>query len=133
MSDQDFFFDEDEPKADAPKADAAPKKSTASSKPAAKAAVAAAPAEQSVTMTVTILVGVVTALLGVIIGIFIGRGIATPAVPASTGTVTAPAGQTNAPQLTPEQLQGGELPPGHPAVGGAAPETGTPSAETTKN
>ncbi|MDZ4168924.1 MAG: hypothetical protein U1E26_04610 [Coriobacteriia bacterium] len=138
MSDQDFFFDEDE--ATPEKTAEAPKKS-ASSKPAASkepAAAVAASGEQSVSLTVTVLVAVVAVLVGVILGIFIGRGLAAPA-PVATGMPgsTAPANQP-APQLTPEQLQGGEMPPGHPPVGGdAGAATGTAepggSTETTKS
>jgi len=122
VSDQDFFFDEDEqPKADAPKASGS-KKGSSSSK-----AAASAPAAQSNSMTVTILVGVIAALLGVIIGIFVGRSLAAPA--AVVPTTGAPQGGTSteqqAPQLSPEQLEGGELPKGHPDIGGANPDGST--------
>jgi len=73
-------------------------------------------------MTVAILIGVIGILLGAVIGLFVGKSMAVPSVTAGTG---APAATQQAPQLTPEQLQGGELPAGHPSVGGAA--TGTPA------
>jgi len=121
VSDQDFFFDEDEqPKADAPKASGS-KKGSSSSK-----AAASAPAAQSNSMTVTILVGVIAALLGVIIGIFVGRSLAAPAVVApTTGAIQGGTTTEQAPQLTPEQLEGGELPKGHPDIGGANPDGST--------
>jgi len=75
-------------------------------------------------MTIAILIGVIGILLGAVIGLFIGKSLAVPTaavVPAATTT-----GQS-APQLTPEQLQGGQLPKGHPAIGGAGAATGTPA------
>ncbi len=120
MSDQDFFFDEDDqPKKDAPKSGGV-KKGSGSSRTAAAAAAPAA--EQSVSVTVTALVAVVAVLLGVIIGIFVGRGLATPAVPGvGAGATIEGGGATEAPQLTPEQLEGGALPEGHPEIGGGGP------------
>jgi hypothetical protein len=133
VSDQDFFFDEDEPTKEAAPTNSPSKTSTTTSR-ATAAAPAVGMADQSVSLMVTILVGVVTALLGVIIGIFVGRGLATTAVPgvgsgASLGTGTT----QEAPQLSPDQLEGGELPAGHPPIGdGAAGATGTaPSKEST--
>ena len=123
MSDQDFFFDEDEQSAKAP---AKASTSTKTSKSAAAAAPAAG-SGQSVSMTVTALVGVIAALLGMIIGIFVGQSMAGPTVP-TVGT-GAPIGvpQQAAPQLTPEQMQGGELPQGHPEVGSAGGESSAPT------
>jgi len=84
-------------------------------------------------MTVMALVGVVAALLGVILGIFIGRGMAAPAVtPVNTGAPIQQ-GEQSAPQLSPEQLQGGELPQGHPDIGGGTGGTGGGSTEATGN
>jgi hypothetical protein len=126
VSDQDFFFDEDEQPKPAEKATAPTKKSGSSgsaSRPPASGG------EQSVSMTVAVLIGVVTMLLGVIIGLFIGRGMATPAVVAPTGTGTTPQ-QQGAPQLSPEQLEGGQLPEGHPDIGGGGMGGST---ETTGN
>jgi len=132
VSDQDFFFDEDEPKKETAPKTSSSKKSTSSGR-SSDAAPAAGMADQSVSLTVTVLVGVVTALLGIIIGIFVGRGLAGPAVPgvgsgATLGTDTT----QEAPQLSPDQLQGGELPAGHPDIGGSAPSSdAAPSGETT--
>jgi len=124
VSDQDFFFDEDEQPAAEP-AKATAKKSSGST----PAAAAPAGASAGVSMTVAALVGVVAVLLGMIVGIFIGRGLAAPAVtPVNTGAPIQ--GQQAAPQLSPEQLEGGELPQGHPDIsggaGGAATETPAP-------
>ncbi|MDZ4178398.1 MAG: hypothetical protein U1E29_04075 [Coriobacteriia bacterium] len=121
MSDQDFFFDEDETSAETNAGASTAKRETEASKPAARVASPAA-AIQSVSMMVAVLIGVVALLAGVIIGILIPSG--TPNVPAPNtigGGAAAPA-----PQLSPEQLQGGDLPPGHPPLDsmgdGAAPE-----------
>jgi len=132
VSDQDFFFDEDEQTTKtAPKSAPAKKGSSGGSSSTPPSGT-----EQAVSITVTALVAVVAALLGVIIGLFIGRSMAAPAVvaPAATGT---PQQQQAAPQLSPEQLEGGELPQGHPDIsgGGAAAPEGAPgeSTETTGN
>lgn len=122
MSDQDFFFDEDEkPASSAP----AKKASGGSAKAPSKTSSAAAPAPSaaSVSMTVAILIGVIGILIGAIGGIFVGRGLASTTVAAPA--VTAPAAGTgtgDAPQLSPEQLQG-DLPSGHPAIGSGAATT----------
>jgi len=130
VSDQDFFFEEDEQPKAAKKSDT-PKKG-GSARPA-QAEVAAAPA-QGVTMTVAALIGVIALLLGAIGGIFIGRGMAAPTV-ATTPAVTAPAagagGSTTAPQLTEDQMQGGELPAGHPDIGSMGGGAAGGSTETT--
>lgn len=130
MSDQDFFF-EDEERTE----ESAPAKASAK-QPAAKAGSAAAGvpfAQQSVSMTVAGLVAVCTLLVGVIVGILLPGSAATvnPVVP----------GTSSAPQLTPEELGSGELPAGHPDIsdmGGpeGLPSTGgtaTGSGETTAN
>ena len=75
-------------------------------------------------MTVAVLIGVIGILLGAVIGLFVGKSMAVPTVAGIPGAGGATTGQS-APQLTPEQLQGGQLPAGHPSVGGAA--TGTPA------
>jgi hypothetical protein len=128
VSDQDFFFDEDEKPAKsagtpAPKKTGSPASTGGSGSPA-KSPDADAPA-QMVSMTIAILIGVIGILLGAVIGLFVGKSMAVPsaAVTPSAGAGTGTTQQ--APQLTPEQLQGGQLPSGHPAVGGAA--TGTPA------
>ena len=137
MSDQDFFFDEDK-KADKPAAKASAKSGTAA-KPAAKSAAtpadsgAGSMADQAVSMTVAVLIGVIGVLLGAIIGLFVGKSMAVPTVAAETGAITAPAGMGSttatggtAPQLSPEQLQNGELPAGHPSIGGSGTASSTP-------
>jgi hypothetical protein len=125
VSDQDFFDEDEQPTKGAEKA--APAKKGSSGSPSPKPA---GGTEQSVSMTVTALVAVVAVLLGVIVGLFIGRSMAAPAVVVPAAT-TAPQGQA-APQLSPDQLEGGELPAGHPDISGgaAAPEGST---ETTGN
>ncbi len=128
VSDQDFFFDEDEK----PAAKSGAKKGSAPAKAATPAPPAAAPADaQSVTLTVAVLIGVIGILLGVVVGLFIGKGMATPAVTATdAGRRRRRCGspQGGAPQLTQEQIQAGEMPAGHPPVGGAE---ASGSAETT--
>lgn len=127
MSDQDFFFDEDE----APAKETAPKKGASSDKAATKgkpasadAEAPAAPAAQSVSMGVAGLIGVIALLAGVIIGVIIPVGGSD--VPAPTSTVPTQGTEQSAPQLSPEQLEGGELPEGHPPIGGE----GGPGATT---
>jgi hypothetical protein len=119
VSDQDFFFDEDEKPAKGTPAKGAPAKSSSKSSSAKPAAASSKSAPQAtggleLTWTITALIGVVALLLGVIVGYAIPKGadIAEPVAPAQS--------QTNAPQLTPEQLSTGELPAGHPAIGGAS-------------
>lgn len=135
MSDQDFFFDEDET-GDEEVAEK-PARKAASSKPAPRQSASKQPAAsaasvgQTVTMTVAGLIAVVALLVGVIIGILIPAG-------GSTSTTTSPAstGSMSAPELTDEQIQQGTLPQGHPDISnmganGAVP-TGTVEATTTE-
>lgn len=124
MSDQDFFFDEEENEtpAKAEKKAPTPRQARTPSAPAKQQVF-----QQSVSVTVASLVAVIALLLGVIIGFLIPRG-GTTSTPADTGVV--------APQLTPEQLQSGQLPPGHPDISGmmggqAATGTATGAAEAT--
>lgn len=149
MSDQDFFFDEDETTAaeaakpasksaskatpgrsSAAKATPAAKTTPAAKAPAAKAAPASAGGSQ-VSLTVAALMTVVGLLLGVIIGFVLpGGGSST-----TTGTTTtgAPAGMggtgSAAPQLSEDQLQSGELPPGHPPVASSESSETTTSGQ----
>ncbi len=132
MSDQDFFFDEDEAPAEKPKPAQKSASATRKSEPAARPAksAAATPAgTQTVTMTVAGLIGVVALLVGIIIGILIPTGGTQPTTPAG---VPAPGG-TQARPLSPDEL-GGDLPPGHPDIGGmtggAPSETTTPTPES---
>lgn len=139
VSDKDFFFDEDETQ------DQAPAKS-GGAKPASKRKAAAsvetdlvesdpAPSSsvsfsmQSVSMTVAALIGVVALLTGVIIGMFIPGGPTATTGASGTG-MPGGAPSAPAPQLTPEQLEGGALPPGHPPLDGmgATPTTPAPGA-----
>jgi hypothetical protein len=130
VSDQDFFFDEDEKPEAKTQPKGAPAKKPAS--PAAKGgrpapASTAAGAEQSVSYTIAALIGVAALLLGVIIGILLpisvgGTQTATPDTGVTGGAVSAP-------QLSPEQLNSGQLPPGHPNVGGGS--TGATGSATT--
>ncbi len=123
MSNQDFFFDEEE----AP-AKPAPESSAKSTKPASKAAAKTAPArpasataaapapagflDQSVTLMVAALMSVIALLVGVIIGFVVAPDrIATELTGAGVGTGSAPS-------LTQEQLQSGQMPEGHPDLGG---------------
>ncbi len=127
MSDQDFFFDEDE-KVDEEVAEK-PASKKANGKPAPRqtaprqSAAGYSGGGQSVTMTVASLIAVVALLVGVIIGILIPAGASTPTSPAANTS-----GSVSAPQLTDEQIQGG-VPEGHPDISGMA--TGTAEATTT--
>jgi hypothetical protein len=124
VSDQDFFFDEEEEVAEkAPRPSSrqpqksAPKRS-GKNEPKVAPRASAAPAasgsliEKQVSLTVAALMTVIGLLLGVIIGFVIPDG----GTVSSSGTVTPATGST-APQLSPEQLDTGVLPEGHPPVG----------------
>ncbi len=134
MSDQDFFFDEeDEKPARGEKASGSkspgrkPSGTTpasASKAPAAAAPVAAGSVfEQSLNVGVASLLVVIALLLGVAVGIFVGESRANSAlltdVPAVTNT-----GGASAPALSQDQLNSGQLPAGHPSIG----TTGSTSA-----
>jgi len=125
VSDQDFFFDEED---DAKPAAKGGSKAASGSKAAAgpKGARVSQPAAasggsfftQSVTMAVTSLVAVIALLVGLIIGILIPSGDATSQTVSPAATV--------APTLTEDQLNSGELPAGHPPVSDTATESATP-------
>jgi hypothetical protein len=144
VSDQDFFFDEDE----APSKEADAKGKPAQTETVKKSGTtrtttspAGVGAQQSVSMTVAALIGVISLLAGVIVGIVLPVG--GPSVPPPGPGATVPAdpggmgGQ--APQLSPDQLDQ-DLPPGHPPIGGGEAPGGAPGAgegeqseETTSN
>lgn len=125
VSDQDFFFEEDEQ----PIETAQPVKNKRAVKQTTAASTETAGdgdgTVQTISMAVAVLIGVIALLAGVIIGILlpIGSGDAQPTAVPNAGSA--------APQLTPEQLEGGDLPPGHPDIGGSPGATG--SAPTTGN
>jgi len=128
VSDQDFFFDEEEETVKkAPKASASSaakgspgRVAPAARKSAAPAAASAGIFEQNVSMTVAALMTVVGLLVGVIIGFVVA--------PDDSSVAGGPVGEAPAPQLSEDQLQTGELPEGHPDIsgmGGSAAPTGT--------
>ena len=140
MSDQDFFFDEDEQTGKS--SSKSPAKSAAKGTPARaqKSAPAAGPAaapaaskggsffDQSVSMSVASLLVVIGLLVGVIVGVLVAPGQTSSSIP-------GPQSATTAPELTSDQIQSGELPAGHPPIDGAsgsATDTAG-SAETTTN
>ncbi len=127
MSDQDFFFDEDDAAAEKPEPARTQVKGPARA-PRSAAAATAVGAQQSVTMTVAGLIGVVALLIGIIIGILIPTGGGQVGSPA-----TAPSVGTNPPAapLSPEQLEGG-MPPGHPDIGGLEGGEAAPPADGTE-
>jgi hypothetical protein len=118
LSDQDFFFDDEEADDSAKTEDKKPAAKTGSaSKPAPKVAAKpapkpaekaeqAAPAEsgsffdQNVTMAMAALIAVIALLVGVIGGFLLGGSNAATEVPTSSAVTP---GATTAPQLTPEQ------------------------------
>lgn len=115
MSEQDFFFDEeDDAKPAAKKAQA-----TKAQAPARASSAAATPLfEQNVSMSIAALMAVIALLLGVIVGVLIPTGSTAPAV--TSGSPASVSGAGTAPQLTEEQLNSGAMPAGHPEVPGAA-------------
>lgn len=135
MSDQDFFFDEEEKPAQKQtpaSSKSGSKQTSAGSKPdnkqPAKVTPKSAPAPQQsggieLTWTVVALIGIVALLVGVIVGYAIPKG----STADSTGLPTQAA-----PQLSPDQLESGQLPPGHPNIGGGS-SAATGSATTTGN
>ncbi len=132
MSDQDFFFDDDKPADKASKSDKTPAKkpSGASTRPAAKSSGSKQPVPesgQSVTMTMAIMFAVIGLLVGVIVGLFVGN------MMNAGSSAVLPASGGSAPALSQDQLNGGQLPAGHPSVGGATgggTGAGTGSATT---
>lgn len=121
VSDQDFFFDEDETAAPKPKAS----KPAASSKPASRQAAPAPAGVQSVSMTVAALIGVIALLAGLIIGVLLPIGNTASTATSTTATTGATTSGSSAPQLTQDQLNSGQLPAGHPDISGAASSTAT--------
>jgi hypothetical protein len=128
VSDQDFFFEEDEKASEKPASSAKQSGSKQPTKSAPKSAPKSTPKSAApqpsggmeLTWTVVALIAVVALLLGVIVGYAIPKG-------ADSLTSDVPAATTSAPQLSPDQLKSGQLPAGHPAIGGA----GAPSTATT--
>lgn len=138
VSDQDFFFDEEEqpkaapkaPKGASTKASPAPAKGRATTRSAPARAVTAAEQapsmfDQNVTLTVAALMTVIGLLLGLIVGFMWGGAMDQPSTGASTSTSTqAPATSGQPAPLTPEQINAG-LPAGHVPVTGATTATPT--------
>jgi hypothetical protein len=131
VSDQDFFFDEDDSgsagKRAAKGSGGAKASAVAPAQAATPTAAGSSVFDQNITMAVAALLMIIALLIGVILGFFLGQSTAAPAVvstiPAATGTDTG-AGASPAP-LSPEQMNQG-LPAGHvPIDQGAA--TGTPT------
>lgn len=135
MSEQDFFFDEeqesapDQPKAKASRAasDDVPAKrpATAKAKQPAAEPVVSSYEPQVTTWTIAILLALVGLLLGAILGFFLGSALGKPA-PAVSGTPTTPVTQTPSSgtpsTLTSDQINAG-LPAGHPAINTSSTET----------
>jgi hypothetical protein len=124
VSDQDFFFDEEDDAKPAAKGGskvpAGPKAPTGAKGARAPQPAAASGGDffaQSVSMAVTSLVAVIALLVGLIVGILIPSGGTTPQTASPAATV--------APTLSEDQLNSGELPAGHPDVSGAATESAT--------
>ncbi len=128
MSDQDFFFDEEDGAKQPAKATSAAKSKPVAARPAAPTR--ASFFEQSVSMSIAALMAVIALLVGVIVGFVIPTGGTTPPVTTTTGAVAT----ETAPQLSEDQLKSGELPAGHPDLGGMSGNgTTTGSATTTGN
>jgi len=141
VSDQDFFFDEDETtvtgtketvKTSAkPESKPAPAARKTVPKPADTKPAAAKPAggspsffEQSVSLTIASLMTVIGLLVGVIVGFLVAPDGGTVATGTPATTVTG--SDATAPQLSDDQLSSGALPEGHPDIGSASttPTTG---------
>jgi hypothetical protein len=124
VSDQDFFFDEDEAPQAAPKSESKSSAKTTGKSPAPRPRQNTSQAsggsffEQNVTMAVAGLMTVIGLLVGVIIGYVVAPD-ATGAV-SNTGSLGTGAA---APSLTEDQLNSGQLPAGHPDISGMASES----------
>ncbi len=134
MSDQDFFFDEDDETREGGSKDAeGAAKDRSSRKPADKPSRPKAEArrpepasgsffEQSTTMAIASLIGIIGLLLGVIVGFVMSGMLGAAAVPAPVaGQMTpVPGNSSGSPgALSNEQLQQG-LPAGHVPISGAS-------------
>jgi hypothetical protein len=130
VSDQDFFFDEEEQQEEKPaksggssakKSDASSKKSAPAKRSSSASASDTPVMERSVSVMIAGLIGVVALLAGVIVGILIPTESSVPGP-----TATTPGAEQPAPQLSPEQLEGG-LPEGHPDLGDMGGEGAVPA------
>jgi hypothetical protein len=148
LSDQDFFFEDEEDDAEKtaskkPAAKGASSASKSSPKPAGRPAAKSSPAKaapakaaapqqeqggflaQQVSMTVVGLIAVIALLVGVIGGYVLGGASQPPQEAAAPATQQAPT-------LTQEQINAGQLPAGHPSIsGGAASGAATGSKTAT--
>ncbi|MBN2404298.1 MAG: hypothetical protein JXE06_01810 [Coriobacteriia bacterium] len=125
MSDQEFFFDEEDEVTKTPKrAAASAKGSKPAPKPTPKAAQASSPSvfSQDVSMTVAALMAAIALLIGVIIGIVIPTG-GSSVAPVATTPATSTGADVAAPELTEDQLNTEELPAGHPDISGMSADT----------
>ncbi len=121
MSEQDFFFDEEADAKPAPKKASATNGTSAPSNGSFFA--------QDISVAIAALMAVIALLLGVIVGVLIPSGGTTSGV-----STSAPASISEpAPQLTPDQLDSGELPAGHPDLSGMTSDTATESTTATGN
>ncbi len=122
MSDQDFFFDEEED------AKPAPKKAQVAQKQSAAPVVASGGQsffEQDVPMLIAALMTAIALLVGILVGVLIPTG--SKVANSSTSAPTAPA-----PQLTQDQINSGQIPANHPDLGGMTGSgVASGSAETT--
>lgn len=126
MSEQDFFFDEEDAKP------AAEESKAPTGKPAQPSRQARSTSffEQDISVSIAALMAVIALLIGIIIGVLIPTG------GTATGALSSPAASTgvsSAPQLTQDQINSGALPAGHPDLSGADSGTATGSATTTGN
>ncbi|TDB38707.1 MAG: hypothetical protein D9V44_03190 [Actinobacteria bacterium] len=135
MSDQDFFFDEEE--------DAKPTPKKAQGKQGQTPARSAAPAQasffaQDVPMLIAALMTVIALLVGLLVGLVIPTG--GQAGVSNTAQTGAAVGAGTAPQLTQDQINSGQIPPNHPDLSGmtgsgtaSGSASATGSATTTSN
>lgn len=126
MSDQDFFFDEEEKPAAPAKGGNTGAKAPARAAAPAASATGIAFFDQSVSMAVATLAAVCALLLGVIVGYAVKPAAVT--VPNTSGAATGSGAA--APQLTEEQLGSGQLPAGHPDIGGLQGGSGAATGTT---
>jgi len=106
--------------------ESAPSKGNTPSK-SSKSTGKASPASVGLPQQIDLMWAIALVVVAFVIG-FMVRGLfpTTPAVsPSVTNSIPAPAGTEGAPTLTPDQLNNGQLPTGHPDIGGSQPGTAT--------
>jgi hypothetical protein len=129
MSDQDFFFEDEQEVIEKPKktkGGAAAKKAPAKTAP--KKSAKASPVDSAAftfSSIVVVLIAIIALLIGFLVGILLGKSLTPPVqIAPTTSTGASPMGGvgtdegTIAPELDDSQMEEGTLPAGHPDING---------------